>query len=160
MKRAYDMGCDIENHSFSHPAMSGLSEEELIKEIESTSALIEKYTGEAPQFFRPPYIDCNQKMMETIPLTFICGHGCEDWLPEVSAQERARRQIEAAVDGRIMLLHDMPGNDNTVEALDIIIPELKKQGYRFVTISELFKLKNEPLTPHSCIMYSVVPEQQ
>lgn len=160
MKRAYDMGCDIENHSFSHPAMSGLSEEELIKEIESTSALIEKYTGEAPQFFRPPYIDCNQKMMETIPLTFICGHGCEDWLPEVSAQERARRQIEAAVDGRIMLLHDMPGNDNTVEALDIIIPELKKQGYRFVTVSELFKIKNEPLTPHSGIMYSVVPEQQ
>ena len=55
MKRAYDMGCDIENHSYSHLAMSGLSEEELIKEIESTSALIEKYTGEAPQFFRPPY---------------------------------------------------------------------------------------------------------
>ena len=54
----------------------------------------------------------------------------------------------------------MPGNDNTVEALDIIIPKLKKQGYRFVTVSERFKLKNEPLTPHSGIMYSVVPEQQ
>lgn len=157
MKRAHDMGCDIGNHSYSHHAMSSLSDQDIISEVESTSALIEKYTGEAPQFFRPPYIDYNRKMMDLIPLTFICGNGCEDWLPEVSPQERARRQIEAAVDGGIILLHDFEGNESTVEALDILIPELKKQGYRFVTVTELFKIKNEPLTPHNGTIYTTVP---
>lgn len=158
MKRAYDMGCDIENHSFSHLAMSSLSDEDVIKEIESTSALIEKYTGEEPKFFRPPYIAYNERMMELIPLTFICGNGCEDWLPEVSAEERAQRQIEAAVDGGIILMHDFEGNEATAEALDILIPALKEQGYRFVTVAELFELKKEPLTPHNGIIYSSIPQ--
>lgn len=158
MKRAHDMGCDIENHSFSHLAMSSLTEEEIVKEIESTSTLIEKYTGEAPEFFRPPYIAYNDEMFDIIPLTFICGSNCEDWLPEISAQERARRQIEAAVDGGIILMHDFEGNDATAEALDILIPALKEKGYRFVTVSELFRIKNVELTPHNGVIYSSVPQ--
>mgnify|MGYP000053583870 FL=1 len=39
------------------------------------------------------------------------------------------------------LLHDAEGNSMTVEALDTIIPELQKQGYKFVTVTELFKIK-------------------
>jgi peptidoglycan/xylan/chitin deacetylase (PgdA/CDA1 family) len=40
--------------------------------------------------------------------------------------------------------------------LDIIIPELKKQGYRFVTVPELFKLKK--ITPDHSKMYTNVLE--
>ena len=36
-------------------------------------------------------------------------------------------------------MHDMQGNMQTVEAIKTIIPELKKQGYEFVTIRDLFK---------------------
>lgn len=157
MKRAYDMGCDIENHSYSHLAMSELQDTEILEEIVSTSDLIKKYTGEEPSFFRPPYINVNKKMMDLIPLTFICGQGCDDWLPEVNAQERAQRQIDSAVDGRIILMHDFEGNTQTVEALDILIPALKEKGYEFVTITRLFELKKEELTPHNGIIYSIVP---
>ena len=41
-------------------------------------------------------------------------------------------------DGGIILLHDMEGNDKTVEALDTIIPALISGGYELVTVSELF----------------------
>lgn len=139
VKRAHDMGCTIENHSRTHSSMPSLTDREILDEIGYTSDIIEEITGDKPQFFRPPYIDYNQKMYDLIDMTFICGYGCEDWLPEVSAQERIKRILEQAKPGFIILLHDMQGNLQTVEAIKTIIPELKKQGYEFVTIRDLFK---------------------
>lgn len=137
-KRARAMGCDIENHSRTHSFMTRMTPEQIRDEIRYCSEKVREITGEDPQFFRPPYIDVNRTMHEEIGLTFICGAGCEDWVPEVSAQERARRVLAHAEDGQIVLLHDSEGNSNTVEALKVIIPELKKRGYEFVTVSELF----------------------
>lgn len=137
-KRARAMGCDIENHSRTHSFMTRMTPEQIREEIRYCSEKVREITGEDPQFFRPPYIDVNRTMHEEIGLTFICGTGCEDWVPEVSAQERARRVLAHAEDGQIVLLHDSEGNSNTVDALKVIIPELKRRGYEFVTVSGLF----------------------
>ena len=83
--------------------------------------------------FRP------ERYHQTIRLTFICGSGCEDWVPSVSAEERARRTLANAKDGEIILLHDMQWNVNTVEALKTIIPELKERGFTFHTVAGLFR---------------------
>ena len=41
-----------------------------------------------------------------------------------------------------MLFHDGGGNRaQTVKALEQILPELEKQGYRFVTVSELLEVQ-------------------
>lgn len=133
-----EYGCDIENHSLTHSDMRELDAETIKAEIEETTRRIVAVTGKEPMFFRPPYINYNDLMFETIPYIFICGVACNDWIPEVSAAERARKAIEGARDGALILLHDSEGNDNTVEALDIIIPELQKQGYEFVTLRQLF----------------------
>ena len=45
MKRAVSMGCEIQNHSYTHSFMSELTPEEVKSEIERTDALIEKYVG-------------------------------------------------------------------------------------------------------------------
>lgn len=154
MKRAFDMGCDIQNHSLTHVDMTKLTAEEIKDEIAKTSALIVKYVGVEPTFFRPPFIANNQLMHDNIDLTFICGVGVEDWVPTISAEERAKRMLDSAADGVIYLLHDLLGNDATVQALDIIIPKLQEQGYKFVTIPELFKAKN--ITPERNKLYSNV----
>ena len=139
VKRAHDMGCSIENHSKTHQSMPKQSRQEIVEEIQYTSGLIEEITGEKPAFFRPPFIDYDQKMYDLIDLGFICGYGCEDWLPTVTAQERIDRVLHDANPGFIILLHDMTDNTNTVEAIKTIIPELKKQGYEFVTVRDLFQ---------------------
>lgn len=139
VKRAHDMGCSIENHSKTHQSMPKLSRQEIVEEIQYTSGLIDEITGEKPAFFRPPFIDYDQKMYDLIDLGFICGYGCEDWLPTVTAQERIDRVLHDANPGFIILLHDMTDNTNTVEAIKTIIPELKKQGYEFVTVRDLFQ---------------------
>lgn len=150
LKRAVSLGIDIENHSFDHPYMSRISEAEIREQIEKTDALIEKYTGTKPMFFRPPYIDHNDLMHKVIDKTFIAGYSCHDWNPEISVEERVKLVMEHAEDGMIILLHDHEGKGYmTIEALKTIIPELKAQGYEFVTVPELFKLKGITPEPHS-----------
>ena len=152
--RAKAMGCDIENHSRTHSHMSRMEAEEIRQEIRFCSEKIRELTGEEPKFFRPPYIDVCPSMHELTDLTFICGEGCEDWVPEVSARERAERVLAQAEDGQIVLLHDSAGNQNTVEALRTIIPELKKRGYEFATVSQLFA--ESGVTPVRGRLYSNV----
>lgn len=156
VKRAHDMGCSIENHSKTHQSMPKQSRQEIIEEIQYTTDLIEEITGEKPEFFRPPYIDYDQKMYDLIDLGFICGYGCEDWVPSVTVKERVDRVLHDANPGFIVLLHDMSDNTNTVEAIKIIIPELKKQGYEFVTIRDLFQMTG--VKPQKNVIYMGVNE--
>ncbi len=154
IKRAFDMGCDIQNHTWSHPFMTKLSKEEMIAEYEKCDKAIMEITGVKPTFFRPPFIDVNETLHEVIPTPFICGHGVEDWVPTVSADERYKRMMDATKDGILYLLHVMEGNTATLEAVDRIIPELKAQGYEFVTVPKMFEIKKIPLTAHDGKMWS------
>ncbi len=156
VKHAHDMGCSIENHSKTHQSMPKQSRQEIVEEIQYTTDLIEEITGEKPVFFRPPYIDYDQKMYDLIDLGFICGYGCEDWVPSVTVKERVDRVLHDANPGFIVLLHDMSDNTNTVEAIKIIIPELKKQGYEFVTIRDLFQMTG--VKPQKNVIYMGVNE--
>lgn len=156
VKRAHDMGCSIENHSKTHQSMPKQSRQEIVEEIQYTTDLIEEITGEKPEFFRPPFIDYDQKMYDLIDLGFICGYGCEDWLPSVTVQERIDRVLHDANPGFIILLHDMTDNTNTVEAIKTIIPELKKQGYEFVTVRDLFQKSS--IKPQRNVIYMGVNE--
>ena len=152
VRRAKAMGCDIENHSLTHGFMNQMTEEEIRAEVQACTDKIVEITGEAPRFFRPPFIAVNRLMYDTIDLTFICGVGCEDWVPTVTAQERIDRVLAAAEDGQIVLLHDMQWNRNTADALKVIVPELKKRGFRFVTCAQLFAEKG--VVPQRGWLYS------
>ena len=145
MKRALELGCEIGNHSLTHSMMSQMDEAAVKAEIEATSAMIEKITGQQPKFFRPPYINVKPEMYDWIDLTFICGKGCEDWVADVGKEARRQGIIDNAEPGAIYLLHDFEGNEATVDALDEAIPVLKEQGYVFVTVAQLYeKLKCTP----------------
>lgn len=154
MRRAVRLGCEIENHSRTHSDMTKMSAEEIAAEIAFTSDEVEKAVGRRPRFFRPPYIAINDTMFNTADLTFICGVGAEDYNDEISAKERFERIVSQASDGTVILLHDMSGNFRTVEALDMIIPRLKEEGYGFVTVSQLFEKKN--IVPERGLIYSNV----
>ena len=156
VKRAYDMGCDIGNHSKAHLYMNELTPEEIKAEIDYVSEYIVEITGEEPKFFRPPYIAVNNTMYDNIDLTFIAGFGCNDWDDAVPPDRRAKVILRQAQDGGIILLHDAQGNSKTVEALHMIIPELQAQGYEFVTLTELFEIKGVAIDPDDSNLYTFV----
>ena len=156
VKRAYDMGCEIGNHSKTHSYMNEMTAEEIIDEIQYVNEYVERITGEAPVFFRPPYIAVSNIMYEEIDMPFICGFGCNDWDDKVTVEKRYKYIIKQAEDGGIILLHDAQGNSKTVEALHTIIPELQAQGYEFVTVSELFEIKGVEIKADDLNLYSYV----
>lgn len=55
VKRAYDEGSLIGNHTFSHPDISKISETRAGLELSITERLIESITGHSSILFRPPY---------------------------------------------------------------------------------------------------------
>lgn len=159
VKRAYDLGCDIENHSMTHSYMDKMTAEEIADEINTLNDKIKDITGEAPKFFRPPYIAVNNVMYDTIDMTFISGLGCNDWDDKVTTDRRVLVLQRRAKDGLIFLLHDAEGNSQTVEALDEAIPYLLEQGFQFATISELFELKGVEVSGDDTNIYTDLVEQ-
>ena len=154
VKRAYDMGMEIDNHSKTHSNMSKMTPEEIQAELAFVDEKVTEIIGEPTRFFRPPFIDTSQTMYDAIEIPFICGIDCQDYMENVTAQERADYILNGAKDGVIVLLHDAAGNSQTVEALKIAMPKLVEQGYEFVTLTELFERQGE--TPRRNMIYTNV----
>lgn len=154
VKRAYDLGCDIENHSKTHSYMDKMTADEVKDEVAYVNDKVKEITGTTPKFFRPPYIAVNNTMYDNIDMTFISGYGCNDWEDRVTAEYRAKYLEKKAADGVIFLLHDAEGNSKTVEALDKAIPILLEKGFQFATISELFELKGVEISGTDTNIYS------
>lgn len=154
VKRAFNLGCDIENHSKTHSYMDKMTADEIKDEVAYVNDKVKEITGTTPKFFRPPYIAVNSTMYDNIDMTFISGLGCNDWDDKVTAEYRAKYLEKKAADGVIFLLHDAEGNSKTVEALDKAIPILLEKGFQFATISELFELKGVEISGTDTNIYS------
>ncbi|WP_265446190.1 glycoside hydrolase family 11 protein [Acetivibrio straminisolvens] len=158
IKRIVNSGHEIGNHSWGYSGMANMSPADIRKSIADTNAAIQKYAGTTPKFFRPPNLETSPTLFNNVDLVFVSGLTANDWIQSTTAQQRASAIINGVKDGTIILLHDVqPEPHPTPEALDIIIPTLKSQGYEFVTLSELFRLKGVPIDPSVKKMYYSVP---
>lgn len=149
LERQLAQGCEICNHSFTHSVMSELSAETIRDEIMKTSDVIRDMVGVETMFFRPPFIALSDTMYANINMPFICGHDSRDWDPSTSAQDRVNNVLAGVRDGSLVLMHDMKDNVKTLEALPMIIKELRAKGFSFVTASQIFAEKGiDPNVPH------------
>jgi len=146
IEREIALGCEVNNHSFTHSFMSKMDSETIKEEIQKTTDLIVDITGKEPKFFRPPFIDLSDTMYDSIDLPFICGVDSVDWNPETTADGRFENVLAKVTDGAIVLMHDLENNTRTVEALPRIIEALSEKGYSFVTTSQIFEQKG--IDPH------------
>ncbi len=156
VKRAFDLGCEINNHSKTHSYMDKMTAEDIKAEVQYVSDKVKEITGEPTKFFRPPYIAVNDIMYDNIDMPFICGVGCNDWDSKVSVEHRLKVLNRSIEDGTIILLHDAQGNDKTVEMLDTLIPQLLEKGYQFATVSEFFEAKGIEISADDKNLYTKV----
>jgi peptidoglycan/xylan/chitin deacetylase (PgdA/CDA1 family) len=85
----------------------------------------------------------NDEIIQTIKLPIILWSiDTVDWKNQ-NASQISRKVLENVRDGDIILMHDIYAD--TAKAIKTIIPELKKQGYQLVTISELYELRGETI---------------
>lgn len=146
LRRIYNEGHEIGNHTYSHPQLKKLTPEQVNDEISRTQAIVKDITGECPVLFRPPggYLSNNivDKITSNNCITVLWSwrQDTMDWkCPSVDTV--VDTVLSNIKDGDIILFHDyICGKSPTPEALRIIIPTLISHGYRFVTVSELMNI--------------------
>lgn len=180
IRRIYDEGHDLGNHSFSHPNLSLVGRHRVTLELNATQRALQSVLGRSVHLFRPPYISEGSPLsMEEFrvmsiaqdlgyTIVGITTHG-RDWVhsrtqhdgSEVSrtgddiAQEILSKLDHAT--GNAILLHDGPEErERTVEAVEILIPELKKRGVKFSTTHELLGTPRDAVMP---VIASNIPRQ-
>ncbi|MDA3900446.1 MAG: polysaccharide deacetylase family protein [Spirochaetes bacterium] len=159
VKRMVSLGHEIGNHSWTYDGMQNMSEKQVKKYINDTTAIIEEYAGVTPKFFRAPNLSASNTMYEVIDLPFASGVLGFDWPGGGgdTAELVVEKVMSGMKDGAIILLHDVqPKPHPTPEAIDVIIPKLKREGYEFVTLSELFERKGVTPDSSSEMMYVYV----
>ena len=138
-----DAGFDIGTHSNTHPKMSTLSELQMNSELKTSMDLITKITGKPVKFFRPPFGDYNDKLIEVAGnlklKTIQWDVDSLDW-KGLSANEILSRIKQSVKNGSIILFHN--NSDHILEALPIVVNYLKAEGYKMVKISELVYEEN------------------
>ena len=137
-------GHEIGLHGYSHDPMSDMSKSQVTGEIQKTAALLPYDV----RFLRPPGGKYNEA---TIAAARKAGLAILSWSldPKDWACDDAatitERVVKKVKDGDVILLHDM--SDSSVTAALRIVDRLEARGFRFVTVSELAKIKGVILTP-------------
>jgi len=145
LDRTVKEGHEIANHTITHPKITDISDWQLTKELEGANEVIKAATGKAPKFFRPPFGAFRKDQAQMIynkygMSTALWDVDPVDWKSPGSSVI-ADRLVNGAKPGSILLGHDiMP---QTVEAIASVVPRLKAQGYKFVTLSELVTYHTE-----------------
>ena len=143
VKKLYNAGHEIGNHSDTHPSFSQINREEIKSEILNCNKKIEKITGVEPKLVRAPSGDYDNKSIEvteSLNMKMIQWDvDSLDW-KKLSVDEMYGRVVSKTQKGSILLFHN--GVENTPEALDKILEKLEKDGYKFVTVSELIYWDN------------------
>lgn len=136
-------GHEIGNHTYSHNVIKGKSDKKIKKEVLDTEKEIEDIVGEKTSLLRPP---CGLYDEKTVDFAVENGYkvvlwniDTHDWAHS-STSSIVATVVENVKGGDIILFHDyISGENNTIEALKLIIPKLKSLGYEFVTVSELLQ---------------------
>ena len=139
LKRAYLQGNDIGSHTYNHRNLNLLSDEAVIDEIKRTNDEIKNIIGISPTLLRPPYGNLTNRVKDLADMHIILWNiDPLDWKYK-DKNRVANEIIEHAHDGAIVLVHDI--YKSSVDGALLAMEELEKQGYAFVTISEMAELR-------------------
>ncbi|WP_106768266.1 polysaccharide deacetylase family protein [Paenibacillus faecalis] len=149
VKRQFEEGHEIGNHSYSHPSFERINGSLIATELTKTQEVIYKTIGEKPTLFRPPGGSYNESIVQfgkSSGLLMILWSWHQDTLDwkKPGVDKIVNKVLKNAHNGDIVLMHDFVLNSSqTYDALEIILPELKKRGYSFVTVSELLSFRQQ-----------------
>ena len=160
LKRVYEEGHDIGNHTYSHPDLLENAGAPIELELNGAQRVFESVLGIHTIFFRPPYAGTDFLQLSEAPrvvesasrlgyLTVGASVDPDDWADPTAQQiiDRVTQAIEEE-DGQIVLLHDSGGDRGmTIAALPKVIDALTDRGFAFVTLHELIGKSREEVMP-------------
>ena len=139
IKRAYDMGFEIGNHTYSHSNLAQMTSEQIWEDVTKGADKLSAITGLEHFLVRPPYLSTNSTVCATVREPMInCSIDTKDW-DGATTQQIIDTISNQKKDGAIVLMHETYAT--TAEAMETLIPQLVAEGWQIVSVSELFKAK-------------------
>ncbi|MEV0720371.1 bifunctional polysaccharide deacetylase/glycosyltransferase family 2 protein [Asanoa sp. NPDC050611] len=145
-RRIVDEGHDLGSHTFTHADLSSAATWHRHLELSLTRNAIAGATGRQALLFRPPFSSRpgDVTAADLSALRDATGQGQIAVLADLDTNDWRRPGVDSIVragtpaggTGAVILMHDGGGDRaQTVAALDVLIPRLQRQGYRFTTVS-------------------------
>lgn len=139
--RELSEGHEIASHTWSHPHLAKLPEATLENELSATEEFLYELAEYRPKLFRPPEGKCPDSVRRVAAEldyeVVLWTVDTRDWA-HTPTETIVKTVLDNTEPGSIILCHDFIGsNSPTPDALRKFIPELKRNGYEFVTVSDL-----------------------
>ena len=141
LQKEISEGHEVGSHTANHTAFSRMSAADLINDSVRMNQIFTNILGHNTPFMRPPYGDgaYTEKARKNIGQPMILWTvDTLDWKYRDAPTVR-NNAVKDAFDGAIILFHDV--YQSTVDAIPAIIDDLRAQGYEFLTVSELAKVR-------------------
>lgn len=135
LERMSQEGHLIGNHTYNHVKLNSLQHEAAVNEIEKTSELVKKVTGEGTEFVRPPFGLWNKTLeYDVTMLPALWNIDTLDWTTK-NVPATVGKVMKQAADQDIILFHDCYAS--SVEAALRAVDLLLEQGYEFVNVDRI-----------------------
>jgi peptidoglycan/xylan/chitin deacetylase (PgdA/CDA1 family) len=143
-------GFTIGDHTMNHPNLAALSGPRQLPEIDGQASLLRGAKIPYPRLFRPPYGSFDKNtlglLQERRMLMVLWSVNPEDYY-RPGSKVIVARVLQAARPGAIVLMHDGGGDrSQTVAAVPRIVRQLRRRGYRIVSVPRL--LADDPPPRH------------
>lgn len=139
VKKMYNIGCELGNHTYDHPKLTSISTSQIKSQISRTNSAIKSASGHSATVMRPPYGSYDSRVLSSVGMpALFWSIDTRDWetLSVSSTVSHVKKNVR---DGSIILMHDI--YSSSVQAAVQLIPWLQKQGYQLVTVSEMAKYR-------------------
>ncbi len=135
VKRMYEEGHLIGNHTYDHVNLGHLCEGAACDQVKKTNEIIEEVTGYYPEYVRPPFGEWKENIDKDMTMIKVLWNVDPlDWATN-NSDAVVQRVIKKCEDHDIILMHD--ASASSVKAALEIIDVLQKAGYEFVTVDQL-----------------------
>ncbi len=132
---------ELGNHSWDHPHLIKLSDDEIKEQLSKTQEALFRATGKVGRYFRPPYGEYDQRVLKIANSLGLITINYD--LPSGDPDQRTTKEklinwvVGRTKPGSIIVMHMNKKGINTAQALPEIISQLRQKGFHFVTISNL-----------------------
>lgn len=141
VKRTFDEGHLVLNHTFNHPRLSDLNESTITYQLGQAAMRMESITGHYPLLYRPPYGSINPLVIDTLNAqgltTVMWSLDSLDWTLK-NPDAVVENVLSNVRNGDIILMHRNP---TSVASLGQVIEKLTDMGYTFLRLDELLGIK-------------------
>jgi len=142
-------GHELANHSYSHPDLTHLSDDQIVYELDYTDQVVWDAAGvHTRPYFRAPFGARNPRVLDVAAASgfrsIFWSLDSGDWLTRASAGAVAAKILRYAAPGDIVVEH--VGSAASAEALPVILDELDQRGWRVGTVSEVLGLPRQAST--------------